>query len=54
MEECKTESLREKLLGAKVGDVVETELGGDLHSITILGLRKLKIGEIIGEENKGN
>lgn len=54
MEECKTESLREKLLGAKVGDVVETELGGDLHSITILGLRKLKIGENIGEENKSN
>ena len=54
MEECRTESLREKLLGAKVGDVINTELNNELHSITVLGLRKLKIGESIGEENKSN
>ena len=51
MEECRTESLREKLLGAKVGDIINTELNGDLHTITILGLRKLKIGESVGKEN---
>lgn len=54
MEECRTESLREKLIGAKVGDVIDTELNGDLHTITVLGLRKIKVGENIGEENQSN
>lgn len=40
--ECQTETLKEKLLGKKVGDVVEEEINGDLHSITIVGLRKPK------------
>lgn len=39
MSECHTETLKEKLLGKKVGDVVEEDINGDTHSITIVGLR---------------
>lgn len=40
MSECFTPDLREKLLGAKVGDVIEGDVQGTAHKITILGLRK--------------
>lgn len=40
MDECQTETLREQLLGKKVGDVVTEEINGDTHEITILELRK--------------
>ena len=45
MNECATETLRSKFLGAKVGDVFTEEINGDLHTITILGIRKVKIEE---------
>lgn len=45
MEECLTPSLREALLGAKVGDTVESNIYDVNHKITILGLRKVKITE---------
>ena len=53
MKECQTETLRNKLLGSKVGDVIEEEINGENHTITVLGLRKT-IGETIGEENQSN
>jgi TolA-binding protein len=40
MDECQTETLREQLLGKKVGDVVTEEINGDTHEITILELRR--------------
>lgn len=43
MSECFTPDLREKLLGAKVGDVVEGNVQGTNHRITILGLRKVPV-----------
>lgn len=49
MSECQTESLRAKFLGSKVGDVFTDELNGENHTITILGLRKLKIEENAAE-----
>lgn len=53
MSECTTESLRNKLLGSKVGAVIDEEINGEKHTITVLGLRKT-IGETIGEENQSN
>lgn len=49
MSECATETLRAKFLGAKVGDVFSEELNGELHTITILGLRKVKEEETPAE-----
>lgn len=45
MAECLTPDLREKLLGAKVGDVIESDIYGVNHKINILGLRKVEIKE---------
>ena len=50
MSECQTETLREKLLGKRVGDTVEEDINGQLHSITIVGLRKQTQQEDKGEE----
>lgn len=58
MSECQTETLREKLLGKRVGDTVEEDINGQLHSITIVGLRKQTQqedkGEQQSEENESN
>lgn len=58
MQECQTETLREKLLGKKVGDVVVEEINGDTHEITILGLRKKQAVEVSegvdGSADNGN
>lgn len=57
MEECQTESLREKLLGKKVGDVITEEINGDTHEITVLELRQKpeKVTEgTSGETNESN
>lgn len=57
MEECQTESLREKLLGKKVGDVITEEINGDTHEITVLELRQRpeKVTEgTSGETNESN
>jgi len=61
MAECLTPELREGLLGAKVGDVVEATIQETRHLITIIGLRKepeVEEAEIeeaveLGEEAKG-
>lgn len=47
--ECQTETLRAKFLGAKVGDVFTDELNGENHTITVLGLRKVKEEENAAE-----
>lgn len=60
MSECKTETLKESLLGKKVGDKISEDINGDTHEIEILGLRKITAKEAPeeieadGEENKGN
>lgn len=53
MTECQTESLRAKLIGAKLNDVIEEDINGDIHKITIVGIRQFE-GEKVGEENKSN
>jgi len=40
MSECLTPELRESLLGAKVGDIIDGDVQGVTHKIKILGLRK--------------
>lgn len=46
MAECNTPDLREKLLGSKVGDQIETNIQGTKHVIDVLGLRfKRDLGE---------
>ena len=49
MPECQTDSLREQLLGKKVGDTFDEEINGDVHKIEILGLRKVTVQEVEGE-----
>lgn len=52
MNECNTPDLREKLLGSKVGDTIETEIQGVNHKIDILGLRlKKEVEEVLEEES---
>lgn len=51
MNECNTPDLREKLLGSKVGDSIETEIQGINHKIDVLGLRFKKEVEEVVEEN---
>lgn len=57
--ECQTETLKESLLGKKVGDKVLEEINGDSHEIEIVGIRKATAVEETpegtdGEENKSN
>ena len=42
MTEVSTPELREKLIGAKVGDSVEVDIQGTRHVVNILGLRLVK------------
>lgn len=49
MSECLTPDLRSKLLGSKVGDVIESDIYGTVHKITVLGLRKLEVQEEAAE-----
>ena len=42
MAECLTPSLRSKLLGSKLNDTVSIELGGAIHEVTILSIKKTK------------
>lgn len=39
-------ALREDLVGKKVGDVIDTDVNGVKHSITILGVRKAPVTEV--------
>ena len=50
MTECNTPALREKLLGAKVGDGVEVDIQGTKHVISILGLRFKIVVEPVVEQ----
>ena len=54
MAECQTDSLREQLLGKKVGDKFDEDINGDIHTITILGLRKVTQQEESNEETEVN
>lgn len=45
MSECLTPSLREKLLGLKLNDTVEVEIGSVKHSLTILSIKKTQLVE---------
>ena len=40
MSECFTPALREKLLGLKLNDIVEADVGGVKHRITVLSIKK--------------
>ena len=51
MSECLTPNLREDLLGSKVGEIVESEIQGVKHLITVIGLRKSPVVEEVNEEN---
>lgn len=51
MAEVSTPELREKLLGAKVGDTVEVDIQGTKHVVSILGLRFKTEVEEQTEEN---
>ena len=46
MSECLTPDLREKLLGLKVGESVESDIQSVKHVITVLGLRKVPVVKI--------
>jgi len=57
MSECLTPQLRDALLGSKVNDVVEADIYGAIHKITILGVKKLEnpepeVTEETQEENQ--
>lgn len=54
LSECQTETLKESLLGKKIGDKVLEEINGDSHEIEIVGLRKVKEvkEESIGDTNE--
>ena len=52
MAECQTDTLREQLLGKKVGDSFTEEINGDEHEITIVGLRKVPVQEVEGESKQ--
>lgn len=55
--ECQTETLKESLLGKKVGDTVLEEINGDSHEIEIVGIRKVNVEVaegIDGEEDESN
>ena len=49
MSECLTPDIREKLLGAKVGDSFESTISNVKHEITVLGLRKVEPVEEVKE-----
>lgn len=56
MSECLTPQLRDVLLGAKVGDVVDADIYGVTHKISVLEVKKVeKVEEEVeeSEENQG-
>jgi len=57
MSECLTPSIKEKLMGLKVGDSFEEQIKNDLHKITLVGLNKItknEEGENDGEKDQSN
>jgi hypothetical protein len=56
MSECLTPSIKEKIMGLKVGDSFEEQIKNDLHKITVVDLKKkaeIK-GELDGEKDESN
>jgi hypothetical protein len=49
--ECFTETLKASLLGSKVGDSFEEIINGDVHNITVLGIRQAQPKQV--EETEG-
>jgi uncharacterized coiled-coil protein SlyX len=45
MSECLSPSLREKILGLKLNDTVEVDIGGIKHNITVLSIKKTQVAE---------
>lgn len=45
MSECLSPSLREKILGLKLNDTAEVDIGGVKHNITILSIKKIQVAE---------
>lgn len=56
MSECLTPSIKEKIVGLKVGDSFEEQIKNDLHKITVVALKKKSEvkGEANGENNQSN
>jgi hypothetical protein len=56
MSECLTPSIKEKIVGLKVGDSFEEQIKNDLHKITVVALKKKPEvkGEVNGEDNQSN
>lgn len=53
MAECLTPALRGKLLGLKLNDKVNVELGGTTHEVSILSIKKLKVANESVTEKEG-
>ena len=53
MSECFTPALREKLLGLKLNDSVEADVGGVKHKITILSIKKTNVVQENVTEKEG-
>jgi hypothetical protein len=56
MSECLTPSIKEKIMGLKLGESFEETIKGDVHKITVVALKKKSEvkGEDNGEENQSN
>ena len=57
MSECLTPSIKEKIMGLKVGESFEEQIKNDLHKITIVALKKKPAvvqGETNGDQNESN
>jgi hypothetical protein len=56
MSECLTPTIKEKIMGLKLGDSFEEQIKNDLHKITVVDLKKkVEIkGELNGEKDESN
>lgn len=56
MSECLTPSIKEKIMGLKLGDSFEEQIKNDVHKITIVSLKKKTVvqGETDGETDQSN
>jgi hypothetical protein len=57
MSECLTPSIKDKLMGLKIGESFEEQIKGDLHKITVVSLKKVATkvqGEANGETDESN
>lgn len=56
MSECLTPSIKEKIMGLKVGESFDEQIKNDLHKITVVALKKKPVaqGENSGDQNQSN